>query len=569
MSFFSQVALLILVVMLMAPVFAAGQRFGSPWRDAAPPTTADADAAIPAPDYDARFESSHFTGSANCSGCHNNLRDAQGDVISLGTEWSGSMMANAARDPVFHAKFASEQKRNPALTDVLSEKCLRCHAPMAVIEAGFDGQSLTLLEDTGILDPANPYHDQAMEGVSCMVCHQIEDVPELGEKESFSGGFSIPTMLETSERVAYGQYALPSERLMRDRSGVLPVHSDHMEDSALCATCHELNTPVVDGDGEVVSGHELPEQAVYSEWQQSDFADDGAMPQSCQDCHMERADGVRMANRPRRLTPVDDLKRHRFSGANTVVMDILNNHRAELGVTSGDMDNAIQANREFLLRAADIRITSAKRLGGLLEVRVEVSNRTGHKLPTGYPSRRVWIDFEVRGEDGSELFRSGRMNADGSIVGLDADHGGPDFEPHYRVISNEQQVQVYESVMGDTDGGLTYTLLGGAAYLKDNRIPPAGFDKTRASANVAVVGDALADGNFGDGTDRVTYRVPLPSPGSLQIHVALRYQPLSAGFLNDLFRDADRPLVARFQGYWEDAELRAETLASVDLSLTR
>lgn len=555
----------ILLSICLLPAYAAGQRFGSPWLEAPPPTADDAGSVIPAPDYDARFESPHFSGSGNCSGCHNDLRDEEGATVSLGTEWSGSMMAHAARDPVFHAKLASELRRQPALSGVLTEKCLRCHAPMATIEAAFDGQPLTLLEDGGLLDPANPYHDQAMEGVSCMVCHQIEDTPELGTLGSFSGGFSIPSVLESIERVAYGQYLLPSERLMRDRSGVLPVHSDHMQDSALCGTCHELNTPVVGSDGELVSdvaGHGFPEQAVYSEWQQSDFGDDGAAPQSCQDCHMQRADGIRMANRPRRLTPVDDLKRHRFSGANTVVMEILNRHGAELGVTPGELGQAIQSNREFLQLAADIRIVSAKRVGRFAEVKVEVRNRTGHKLPTGYPSRRAWIDFAVVDADGVELFRSGRMNPDGSIAGVAADDGGTLFEPHHRVITRGDQVQVYESAMGDTEGELTYTLLAGAAYLKDNRIPPAGFDKRRVTDNVAVVGGALDDRDFGDGLDRITYRVPVPTRGPLQFLAALRYQPLSAGYMADLFRDADLPLVARLKRYWEDAELRAETLAS-------
>ena len=45
-----------------------------------------------------------------------------------------------------------------------------------------------------------------------------------------------------------------------------------------------------------------------------------------------------------------------------------------------------------------------------------------------------------------------------------------------------------------------------------------------------------------------------------------RYQPLSAGYMADLFRDADLPLVGRLQGYWEDAALRAETLASAQVS---
>jgi hypothetical protein len=161
---------------------------------------------------------------------------------------------------------------------------------------------------------------------------------------------------------------------------------------------------------------------------------------------------------------------------------------------------------------------------------------------------------------------SGRMAPDGSIGGVAADDGGPVFEPHHRVISDEDQVQVYESVMGDTAGEPTYTLLAGAVYLKDNRIPPAGFDKWRATDNVAVVGQALRDRNFVGGRDRIVYRVPLPARGPLQFRAVLRYQPLSAGYMADLFRDADLPLVGRLQGYWEDAELRAETLASAQVS---
>ena len=343
-----------------------------------------------------------------------------------------------------------------------------------------------------------------------------------------------------------------------------------MSDSALCGTCHNQKTPVVDGDGNVVSeqtGHEFPEQSIYTEWEHSIFADEGSNPQSCQDCHMKRADGVRMATRPRRLSSVDNFKRHGFSGSNTVVMDMLDTHRVELGVTSQGFDDAITSSRAFLKSSAEIKIASPVSVDGQMEVEVEVINKAGHKLPSGYPSRRLWIDFQVLDEWGDEVFRSGRMNADGSIEGVASDTQAKQFELHQEIISREDQVQVYESIMANTDGELTYTLLRAEGYLKDNRIPPAGFHKGEVPEDIAVIGGAEHDEDFDNGSDRVTYRFDAPS-GRLRIVATLRYQPLAIGYLDDLFRDSELPLVERLQGYWDQAEIRAETLASEQLTVS-
>ena len=67
------------------------------------------------------------------------------------------------------------------------------------------------------------------------------------------------------------------------------------------------------------------------------------------------------------------------------------------------------------------------------------------------------------------------MNADGSIQGVDSDSTGSAYEPHYQQITSAEQVQVYEPIMGDSDGSQTYTLLQAAAYLKDNQVPRKGF----------------------------------------------------------------------------------------------
>lgn len=50
--------------------------------------------------------------------------------------------------------------------------------------------------------------------------------------------------------------------------------------------------------------------------------------------------------------------------------------------------------------------------------------------------------------------------------------------------------------MEDVRGEVTRTLLRGAGYAKDNRIPPLGFDKEAVPEDVAVEGTAFSDGSF-------------------------------------------------------------------------
>ena len=47
--------------------------------------------------------------------CHDGLEDNNGTDVSLVKAWQGTMMANAAIDPLYLAKVASEVKRNPNL----------------------------------------------------------------------------------------------------------------------------------------------------------------------------------------------------------------------------------------------------------------------------------------------------------------------------------------------------------------------------------------------------------------------------------------------------------------------
>ncbi|MCW8983496.1 MAG: cytochrome c family protein, partial [Gammaproteobacteria bacterium] len=150
------------------------------------------------------FNSNHFSGSANCATCHDGLTDQGGNDVSIQKDWGASMMANATKDPFWRAKVATELKRNPHLADVINDKCTKCHAPMANYEAKKDGVTSSLFGAGGLLDPANPYHDAAMDGISCTLCHQVIDDGTQGTLDGFSGQYKV-----SDSKVAFGQYTDP------------------------------------------------------------------------------------------------------------------------------------------------------------------------------------------------------------------------------------------------------------------------------------------------------------------------------------------------------------------------
>jgi hypothetical protein len=166
---------------------------------------------------------------------------------------------------------------------------------------------------------------------------------------------------------------------------------------------------------------------------------------------------------------------------------------------------------------------------------------------------------------GEVLFESGKLNSDGSVAGIDLDEDPDrmDYEPHYDEITSQDQVQVYEPIMKGLDGTVTHTLLRATGYLKDNRLPPSGFDKDLlVSSDVQVMGAALTDPDFIGGSDTVTYRLAVGGSTNLQITAELKYQALSYGHLQNLFEDSDLQQVGRFRSMFENATIRAETIAS-------
>lgn len=466
----------------------------------------------------------YFQTSEACSQCHSTaegspaLRDAAGrDVSPVG--YRASMMAHAARDPYYLATFSHELALRPGATAVIEKTCTRCHSPAADVVLGMAGKHVTF---GGLTADASPESSLARDGIGCVLCHQIRS-DGLGTAASFGGGFTL------SGTTIYGPYQDPLVEPMQFFVSYTPAYGAHFGKSELCATCHTVITRAIDDAGNAV-GPPFYEQATFLEWQNS-----GHTATPCQGCHTPSTDedGATITTpiaRPPGYTvgPRTPVARHLFNGANGYVLRLLADQASWSGSATPAAELLAQAARDdaSVTGAAALKISRAVREGGSVAIDVEVENKAGHKLPTGYPSRRAFLHLTVSGTGGRVLFESGGTDEHGRIVdgraGL-VDVPG-ELHPHRDQITRDDEVQIYEAVPSDGSGGVATSVTDARRYLKDNRLLPLGYQRTGPNAAITAPVGVDGDPTFGS-TDRVRYLVAAPAE-PLTITVELVYQTL-------------------------------------------
>jgi len=502
-----------------------------------------------------------FSGSGNCATCHQPgspntgaLLDVHGHDVSPVTLWRSAMMANASKDPFWQAKVTAEVAANPHLQSIIEDKCTTCHAPMGRTEAIYHGADAYTFSEMKS-DPL------AMDGVSCTSCHQIK-TDNLGTAASFSGHYIIE-----NDRIIYGPFENSLTRPMQNDVNYTPKFGEQTLQSELCATCHTLFTPYVDNNGDVVG--EAPEQTPYLEWKNSVYPEQNI---ECQTCHMPVLDeAVIISNRPNSLAARSEFAQHYFVGGNVYMLRLLQANGTELGVTATAMqlDSTIARTLRMLQKkTAELSVAYSWLSDDTLQIKVAVKNKTGHKFPTAYPSRRAWLELRLTDNQDQAVFESGSWDADSS----DIRYLSEPYEPHYSVITQPEQVQIYQSVMKDVDDKVNYTLLRAAGYIKDNRIPPKGFTTSGpAYDSTAIIGQAEKDADFninGSGTDTVVYKIGgLNKTSPYTLKVKLNYQSLSPRFVKDLFR-YDTPEVTKFKTYYEQTPNLPLTIDSLQVAVT-
>jgi hypothetical protein len=540
--------LVLLSALIVAPLLLLAQSAGQN-SQSADSKKADSKADAKRADSSAALKS-EFRTSDRCVACHNGLKTSSGEDISIGFQWRASIMANAARDPYWQGSVRRETMDHPEATSAIEDECSTCHMPLTHLAAKSQGREAEIFAHLPLTSSAKG-NDAAADGVSCSVCHQVEKTG-LGTSATFNGNVVIASPQNKDERPEYGPFAPDAghQRIMQSSTGgFLPVEGDHIRDSALCGSCHTLITTARGAGGKAIGA--LHEQMPYQEWLHSDYP----RRNTCQSCHMPEVKEA-VAITALYGQPREGMHRHEFVGGNFFLERILNDHRGDLSVKAlpEELSAAVDRTTDFLqTQSARITIRDLQSTTRGLAMNIFVENLTGHKLPTAYPSRRIWLHVVVRDSNGRVVFESGALNPDGSIVGNHNDADPLQFEPHRTEITSPQQVEIFEPILKDSQGKVTTGLLSAVGYLKDNRLLPSGFDKQSADPEIAVVGEAAGDPNFTDKGSLVRYVVDTAgASGPFHIEVELWYQPIGFRWAHNLegYKAAEPQ---RFVSYYESA----------------
>ena len=229
--------------------------------------------------------------------------------------------------------------------------------------------------------------------------------------------------------------------------------------------------------------------------------------------------------------------------------DILGVRKSDyMSTLSNDLPNAI-ANFVQVARqeTATIELLQPAITGQTLSADVRITNRAGHRLPSGVGFRRAFIEFVVDGHRHVSIRRpgsrrsSGRRaatNAAGVIVDGQGSAAADRVHRHRsesrtartsrtstaraRPITQPTQVQIYEELTKDGDGNFTTSFIRRNHDAEGQPAAAEGLDGGRTGSGVARAassctrrfpeGDAAKDPSYldGSGTSLVRYEVPLP-----------------------------------------------------------
>jgi hypothetical protein len=279
------------------------------------------------------------------------------------SDWSRSMHAYAADDPIFLAMNARAQRETQG---ALGDFCVKCHAPVAVAEGlTHDGTNLATL-------------DPAVKGVTCFFCHSANAI---------DGTHNNPLVLATNGAL-FGPFADPVAGSPHQVSYSPLFDLSRRESADACGGCHDI-----------VNKHDAAVERTYAEWQGTIFADPAA-GLTCVRCHMNQNQGPASTTS---LNKLRSLGSHALPGVDVALTPIAqaDTQRAEVqSFLDGELQGTLCLNESQ-------------------RIEVTLDNvGAGHSFPSGAtPDRRVWVAITAYAGD-QILYQSGVVPAGQSVEAL-------------------------------------------------------------------------------------------------------------------------------------------------------
>jgi hypothetical protein len=220
----------------------------------------------------------------------------------------------------------------------------------------------------------------------------------------------------------------------------------------------------------------------------------------------------------------ENLPLHDFQGGNAWMPNVI------ASLFPGEVDAAALADGaqravSMLQKAATVDL-DVQAVADSFAAVVTVTNRSGHKLPTGYPEgRRVWLNIVAKDGGGNVVYESGAYDAATGVLTHDGD------------------VMIYEAELGispalaaalGAPGGKSFHFALNDSLYKDNRIPPLGFTNAAFGAfGGAPVDDSQPAPRYADGQNWDTATFALPSTART-VKATLYYQTTSKEYVEFL-----------------------------------
>jgi len=515
--------------------------------------------------------------------------------------WAGMMMANAMRDPAFFAtlsvanrdminllnnfhgspgnmeklltgqprgfttfnqlliflkldgagiKLSGGRLRPEDILPFTADLCLRCHTPAGWMEGRSEPKTVhspflkgqfwgaEFLENsaysTGDAKKADlsTESEAEMDGLQCDFCHRAKDNfkrksnHDGSEMTNGNGGFFVDRNNPFSDKVG--------------KNKISTVY-DFLKTGEFCGTCHDVTNPLLRTktivNGKVPEDMPHPIERTYTEWYWSDYRKE----KRCQDCHVPM----------------------KFQGAQTwMISPVLNELWGKVDQKWREYPyfyqvpdreplwtQAMERNRDFMQKeAAEMSVGDSSFKGNELTVNIKIINKTGHKLPTGFAEgRQMWLHVKAEDEAGKPIFESGYLK-DGYLVRDEY------FNGTYKNDPDKKMIKVYEveALAADYDpaviapGNEHFHFILMNKIIKDNRIPPKGFNKKAYTADGAfIIPHGPKDTDYAEGQNwditPYTFTVPEGVKGKIRITATLNYQTFNREYLEFLNKNDREP----------------------------